>query len=118
MAPRGKKTRKLASLEFPLLVKSASEDASLGISEASIVHNSDHLQERIDFIHRQTKTDALVETFIQGRELYVGLMGNRRVKVLPIWEMLFENAKPGSPLIATSRAVSYTHLTLPTIYSV
>jgi len=103
VAPRGKKTRKLASLEFPLLVKSASEDASLGISEASIVYNSDHLQERIDFIHRQTKTDALVETFIQGRELYVGLMGNRRVKVLPIWEMLFENAKPGSPLIATSR---------------
>ena len=103
VAPRGRKTRRPADVVFPLLVKSASEDASLGISEASIVHDDAHLQERIDFIHRQTNTDALVESFIQGRELYVGLMGNRRVKVFPTWEMLFENAKPGSPQIATSR---------------
>ena len=100
---RGKKTRKPAAFEFPLLVKSASEDASLGISEASVVRDESQLEDRVNFIHNQTCTDALVETFIEGRELYVGVIGNRQLKVLPIWEMLFDNAKPGSPLIATSR---------------
>ena len=100
---RGKKTRKPAAFKFPLLVKSASEDASLGISEASVVRDETQLEERVSFIHNQTSTDALVETFIEGRELYVGVIGNRQLKVLPIWEMLFDNAKPGSPLIATSR---------------
>jgi D-alanine-D-alanine ligase len=88
---------------FPLLVKSASEDASLGITDASIVHDKDQVKERVEFIHATTRTDALVETFIEGRELYVGVIGNRQLKVYPIWEMIFEHAKPGDPRIATSR---------------
>lgn len=100
---RGKKVRKPAAFDYPLLVKSVSEDASLGITEASVVYDQEQLTERVSSIHQQTDTDALVETFIQGRELYVGLIGNRRVQVLPIWEMVFENAEPGSPMIATSR---------------
>jgi D-alanine-D-alanine ligase len=100
---RGKKTRLPKDIDFPLLVKSASEDASLGITEASIVHELDQLEERVDFIHSELNTDALVETFIQGRELYVGVIGNRQLKVYPIWEMIFENARPGHPQIATSR---------------
>ena len=100
---RGKKVRKPAAFEYPLLVKSVSEDASLGITDASVVYDDKHLTERVLGIHEQTETDALVETFIQGRELYVGLVGNRRVQVLPIWEMLFEKAAPGSHMIATSR---------------
>ena len=101
---RGKKVRKPARFEYPLLVKSVSEDASLGITDASVVHDESHLLERVKHIHNKTDTDALVETFIEGRELYVGLIGNRRIQVLPIWEMIFENAEPGSPLIATSKA--------------
>ena len=100
---RGKKVRKPVAFEYPLLVKSVSEDASLGITEASVVYDDDQLKERVLGIHQQTDTDALVETFIQGRELYVGLIGNRRVQVLPIWEMVFRNAAPGSHLIATAR---------------
>ena len=100
---RGKKVKKPAAFEYPLLVKSVSEDASLGITEASVVYDDNQLTERVLGIHEQTDTDALVETFIQGRELYVGLVGNRRVQVLPIWEMLFEKAAPGSHMIATSR---------------
>lgn len=100
---RGKKTRLPKDIEFPLLVKSASEDASLGITDASIVHDRTKLQERVEFIHSDTETDALVETFIEGRELYVGVIGNRQLRVYPIWEMIFENAKPGDPQIATSR---------------
>lgn len=101
---RGAKVRKPKAFEWPLLVKSVSEDASLGITDASVVHDMDQLTERVLSIHTQTDTDALVETFIEGRELYVGLIGNRRVEILPIWEMHFKNAEPGSPLIATSRA--------------
>ncbi|MFT5303929.1 MAG: D-alanine-D-alanine ligase, partial [Mariniblastus sp.] len=89
--------------DFPLLVKSASEDASLGITDASIVHDFAQLESRVEFIHADTQTDALVEAFIQGRELYVGVIGNRQLKVYPTWEMIFENAKPGDPQIATSR---------------
>ena len=100
---RGKKVRKPAAFEYPLLVKSVSEDASLGITEASVVYDEDQLKKRVLGIHQQTDTDALIETFIQGRELYVGLIGNRRVQVLPIWEMVFKNAAPGSHLIATAR---------------
>ncbi len=103
VVPRGKKTRLPNNIDFPLLVKSASEDASLGITDASIVHDPIQLEERVEFIHTATETDALVETFIEGRELYVGLIGNRQLNVLPIWEMIFENAKPGDPRIATSR---------------
>ena len=103
VVPRTKKTRLPNDIDFPLLVKSSSEDASLGITDASIVHDYEQLESRVDYIHSATKTDALVENFIQGRELYVGVIGNRQLKVLPIWEMIFENAKPGDPQIATSR---------------
>ncbi|MEM7457419.1 MAG: ATP-grasp domain-containing protein [Planctomycetota bacterium] len=103
VAQRGKKPKKPSGFEFPLLVKSVSEDASLGISQSSIVNDDEALLDRIAFIHDQTETDALIEAYIEGRELYVGLLGNRRVKVLPIWEMVFEKAPPGMPQIATAR---------------
>ncbi len=76
-------------LQFPLFVKSATEDASLGIAQASIVEDHARLKERIDFIHDSTRTDALVEEYIEGRELYVGLCGNERLTTFPVWEMDF-----------------------------
>ena len=100
---RNKKTRLPAGFEYPLLVKSASEDASMGITDRSVVRSDEELESVVKEIHEETQTDALVETFIEGRELYVGLIGNRRVKTLPIWEMHFHNAKPDSTKIATSR---------------
>ena len=100
---RGKKSRKPAGYKYPLLVKSVSEDASLGITESSIVRDDDALADRIEYIHDSTETDALVETYIDGRELYVGVMGNRRLTTLPIWEMVFKNAPAGMPQIATAR---------------
>ena len=103
VVPRGKKTKIAQDCEFPMLVKSVSEDASLGITKDSIVYDQKTLEDRVRFIHQSTETDALVESFIEGRELYVGVIGNRQLKVFPIWEMVFENAKPGNPRIATSR---------------
>lgn len=103
VSPRGKRLRHPAQFEFPLLVKSVSEDASLGITESSIVYDEKTLFERIEHVHGELKTDALIETYVEGRELYVGILGNRRLTTLPIWELVFRNAPPGMPQIATAR---------------
>lgn len=86
---RGHPYRLSNKLTYPLFVKSATEDASLGISQASIVEDRTRLKERIDFIHEHTKTDALVEEYIEGRELYVAVDGNERLTTYPVWEMDF-----------------------------
>lgn len=76
-------------LKFPLFVKSVTEDASLGISQASIVTDAERLRERVEFIHEQTNSDALIEEYIEGRELYVSVLGNERLRTFPVWEMDF-----------------------------
>jgi D-alanine-D-alanine ligase len=86
---KGQRYRLPRKLKFPLFVKSATEDASLGISQASVVTDAERLKERIDFIHEQTNSDALVEEYIEGRELYVGMLGNDRLRTFPVWEMDF-----------------------------
>ena len=100
---RGRKVKRKKNLQFPLLVKSLVEEASLGISQASIVHNDDKLAERVEFIHNKIETDALVEEYIDGRELYLGVMGNTRLTPLPLWETWFENLPKGSAPIATRK---------------
>lgn len=101
--PRGRKVRRPRALDFPLIVKSLTEEASTGISQASIVETDEKLQERVRFVHENVGTDALVEEFIEGRELYVCVIGNRALKVLPIWELVFENLAAGTAAIATAR---------------
>jgi len=86
---KGRRYRLPRKLKFPLFVKSATEDASLGISQASVVHDAEKLKERIEFIHTQINSDALVEEYIEGRELYVGVLGNERLRTFPVWEMDF-----------------------------
>jgi D-alanine-D-alanine ligase len=93
-----------ARLRYPLFVKSATEDASLGISQASVVEDAARLRERIAFIHEHTMTDALVEEYIEGRELYVGVLGNERIRTLTPWEFIFGELKAGRAAIATRKA--------------
>ena len=87
--PFGKRFREPRRLRFPLFVKSATEDASLGIAQASIVDDMQALRERVEFIHTQIQSDALVEEYIEGREFYVGVMGNAQLTTFPAWEMNF-----------------------------
>ncbi len=101
--PRGKKPRLPGKLRYPMFVKSSTEDASLGIAHASVVEDARQLRERIEFVHDQTKSDALVEEYIEGRELYVGVMGNERLTVLPVWEMSFGSLPEKLPAIATRK---------------
>lgn len=99
--PLGRVVKRPKKLEFPIFVKSAIEDASVGISQASVVHNDRELLDRVAFVHEHTRGDALAEQYIEGRELYVGIMGNKRIRTLPIWELKF--TKRDTPLIATRR---------------
>ena len=101
---RGAAIRIPARLHYPLFVKSATEDASLGISQASIVEDAARLAERIAFIHEHTASDALVEEYVEGRELYVGVTGNDRIRTLPPWEFIFGELKGGRAGIATRKA--------------
>jgi len=90
-------------LKYPLFVKSTIEDASLGIAQASVVEDAARLKERVEFVHEQVKSDALVEEFIEGRELYVGVMGNDRLTRLPVWEMVFGSMPDSLAAIATRK---------------
>ncbi|HEY5103277.1 MAG TPA: hypothetical protein VII70_10890 [Steroidobacteraceae bacterium] len=90
-------------LQFPLFVKSTVEDASLGIAQASVVEDAARLKERIEFVHEQVGSDALVEEFIEGRELYVGVLGNERLTRLPVWEMVFGSMPESLAAIATRK---------------
>jgi D-alanine-D-alanine ligase len=101
--PMGKKARRPGRLKFPLIVKSLWEDASLGISQASIVDTDEKLAERVAFIHKRLNTPAIAEEFIEGREIYVGVLGNDRLQVLPVWELSFSNLADGAHAIATEK---------------
>jgi D-alanine-D-alanine ligase len=90
-------------LGFPLIVKSLFFEASAGISQASVVENQEQLERRATFIHDKLGTAAIVEQYIDGRELYVGVMGNERVEVLPPWEMSFDGLTDHRWKIATER---------------
>ncbi|MBY0371167.1 ATP-grasp domain-containing protein [bacterium] len=99
--PRGGGFKRPAHLTYPAIVKAVNEEASLGISQASIVTDEEKLEERVNFVHEHLGTDAIAEAYIEGRELYVGVLGNMRPEALPVWEMFFPSSA-GWP-IATRR---------------
>ncbi len=101
--PQGRAIKRPRKLKFPLIVKSLVEEASLGISKASLVDDDDKLTERVRFIHNSIGTDAIAEQFIEGREFYVGVIGNHRLQIFPIWELTFTNVSEDTPLIATAK---------------
>lgn len=101
--PFGKRFVEPKKLRFPLFVKSATEDASVGIAQASIVDDMASLRERVMFIHDRVQSDALVEEYIDGRELYVGVLGNTRLQALPVWELNFGTLSEVQSGIATRR---------------
>ena len=89
--PMRRKVKRPPRLALPLIVKSLNMDGSFGISQASIVETDEKLVERVAFIHERGETAAIAEQFIEGRELYVGVLGNNRLRVLPVWELKFGN---------------------------
>src|SRR5712675_1183162 len=102
--PRGQRIARPKQLKFPILVKPVKEEASYGISQASFVEADEQLKERVQFIHEKYENDAIADEYIEGRELYVSLMGNVRLTVFPIREMVFREVPPDEPKIATYKA--------------
>ena len=99
----GRPIRRPKRLQFPLIVKSLTQEASIGISQASVVDSDEKLKERVTFIHESIGTAALVEQYIEGREIYVGVLGNQTLQALPVWELFFTNMPEGARRIATDR---------------
>jgi D-alanine-D-alanine ligase len=99
----GRAVQRPKRLKFPLIVKSVTQESSIGISQASVVENEAALRERVRFIHHKIGTDAIVERYIDGRELYCGVIGNLKLQVFPVWELLFKKMSDENWRIATER---------------
>jgi D-alanine-D-alanine ligase len=85
-------------------VKPVKEEASYGIARASFVQSEEQFRDRIGFIHEKYNSDAIAEEYIEGRELYVSLIGNVRLNVFPIRELVFREVPANEPKIATYNA--------------
>jgi len=102
--PVGRRTRRPRRFTYPAIVKSQIEDASTGIAQASVVNDDEALEERVRFVHENTQAPAIVEEFIDGRDLYASVVGNHRLRLLPIWEITLDKLPPWSYRIASRRA--------------
>lgn len=81
-------------LRFPLIVKPLQSDASAGIAQASVVWDPNALAERVDFVHQRFDQPAIAEEFVDGRELYVGIVGpDDAPEILPFTEMVFDKQR-------------------------
>lgn len=104
MIPRGKRCVRPKPLKFPVVVKPLKEEASYGISQASFVETDEQFKERVQFIHEKYDNDVIAEEYIEGRELYVSVLGNHRLQVFPIRELVFKEVPPDEPKMATYKA--------------
>ena len=101
--PMGQKVVRPLRLKFPLFFRSVVEEGSVGISQASVVNDDAKLAERVEFIHRQTSSHAIAEQYIEGREIYVSVIGNRNLQTYTPWELVINNLPEGALNIATGR---------------
>src|SRR3954451_25050435 len=92
------------NLRMPLFVKPLRADASIGIGTNSLVHDATALMERVVAIHKQVGDSALAEEYIEGREFYVGVLGNREPLAFPPIEMDFSGLPEGIPHVAGTKA--------------
>ena len=101
--PRGKKIslNRIAKYPYPMIVKSTVEQGSVGISQASLVFSPEELRQRAEHVFSTLDGDAIAEQYIEGRELYVTVMGDKRLQVFPIRELVFDNIDDTMHRIAT-----------------
>jgi D-alanine-D-alanine ligase len=101
---KGKRVWHPKRLKFPLLIKPLREEASTGISQASFVESSKDLEDRVHFIHDRFDMDALVEEYIEGREIYASILGDGKLRSFPLREMKFSQVPDDGPKLATYKA--------------
>jgi D-alanine-D-alanine ligase len=108
VSPRERPLRGLSKLAFPVFVKPVNEESSDGISKASLAKTEGEAIERAHFVHEQFGCDALIEEYVDGRELTVGVLGNTRLTILPPQELFFGDGQadgdPSAPRFLTAKA--------------
>ena len=87
-------------ISFPLIIKPVSEDGSLGIDKGAVVGSVKELMERIHYVQEEFKCPALIEEYIEGREIYAGILGNQNPEVLPLVELDLSRLPEGMPKVA------------------
>lgn len=102
--PIGSAIKRPRRLKFPLFIKPLKEEGSVGISQESFVETDEAFEERVRFIHDRLNQEALAEEYIEGRELYISILGNRRLRVLPYREVIFTAIPEGQPKFSTFKA--------------
>ena len=96
--------KRLSKSIFPVMVKPLAEEGSVGISRDSFAETEEQALSRASFLHERLKQDVIVEHFVSGREIYVGVIGNDRLKVLPPRELKFSKVPDGEPKFASFKA--------------
>ena len=89
-------------LHFPVIVKPMREDGSIGIEFNAVVSSIKELMERIDWLHEQFDSPILIEEYVEGREMYVGVLGNENPEALPVIELDLSKLPQGTPRIAAA----------------
>jgi D-alanine-D-alanine ligase len=102
------RTEHAHDIEFPLIVKPVSEDGSIGIDNGSVVESVKELMERIHYIHEEFDSPALIEEYIEGREIYAAILGNDSPEALPLIELDLSKLPKGTPRIA-GQDVKFDH---------
>src|SRR6185436_12734964 len=100
----GAAIKRPSRLKFPLFIKPAEDEASYGISLDSFVEDDASFEERIRFIHERMNQPALAEEYVEGREIYVSLLGNEQLRVFPFREVIFNEIPEGQPRFSTFKA--------------
>jgi D-alanine-D-alanine ligase len=89
-------------LQFPVIVKPAREDGSIGIEFSAVVNSIRELMERMDWLHQHFDSPVLIEEYVEGREMYVGIIGNDKPEALPVIELDLSKLPEGTPRIAAA----------------
>jgi D-alanine-D-alanine ligase len=96
--------RRLKRFIYPAFVKPINQESSDGISQASFARDEGEVLERVKFLHEKFADDVLIEEYIEGRELYLSVLGNKRLTVFPSRELFFGQVPEDVPKFATSKA--------------
>jgi D-alanine-D-alanine ligase len=104
ISPRERPLKRLRRFTYPAFVKPLGEESSDGISQASFVRDEQEALERARFLHEKLHCDALIEEYIEGRELYLSVLGNQRLTVFPPRELFFGQMPEDAPRFATFKA--------------
>jgi D-alanine-D-alanine ligase len=104
VAKKGKALPSLKKFQFPAIIKPLQLESSEGISQVSYVENEKEALARVKFVHERLEADAIVEEFIDGREVYVSILGNEKLSVFPPRELFFKQVPEDEPKFATYKS--------------